>query len=210
MRTLLVCAMMLIACIMSGCMVVTLQPLYTSETLTFDPALIGAWQDKEADTTYTFSDDGEGGYKLSVATTVPVPDGTTSTSISAFIFHLVKLGDHLFGDMYPDLSDKGIQGGYAEWNLAPVHNIFLNESIQPTLRYRVLHPDWLRTFLEANPQAIAHGEIDLGPDSLESLPALTASTAELQAFFLAHVDTPDAYGEPAELVPLTPASHSLP
>ena len=206
MRTLLVCAMVMTACLVSGCVVVTLQPLYTSDTLTFDPALIGAWQSKEGNTTYTFSDNGAGGYELSVATTIAVPDGTTSTSVTAFSFHLVRLGDRLFGDMYPDSGDPG---GYAPWNLAPVHNVFLIEQFRPTLRYKALDTDWLKEFLAANPQAIAHGEIDLGPDSGEGLPALTAPTAELQAFFLAHVDTPEAWGED-ELVPVVPASQAAP
>jgi len=200
-RTLLVCAMMLIACIVSGCVVVTLQPLYTSDTLTFDPALIGAWQNTEKDTTYTFSDNGEGGYKLSIT-----PQKGTTT---LFAFHLVKLGDRLFADMYPDITGRESLDGYTWWNMAPVHNVFLIKSIRPTLRYKALSTEWLDEYLAANPQAIAHGRIDLGPDDEKGLPALTADTPELQAFFLKLADTPKAWNE-AELVPVAPASQAAP
>ena len=77
-----------------------------------------------------------------------------------------------------------------------VHNILV-EQIEPTLRIRTMDMEWLDDFLVENPEAIAHDTIEEGTRLI-----FTASTEELQAFMLEHIDTEGAYAETIELIRL--------
>jgi hypothetical protein len=53
-------------------------------------------------------------------------------------------------------------------------------------------PDWLKKLVADNPKAIQHEKID---DEI----ILTASTKDLQTFWLKHLDTNGAFGEPSNM-----------
>jgi hypothetical protein len=186
---------------LSGCIVSTLQPFYSPETLTADDGLMGTWTDSDGEMTYTFGDNGDGGYQLFMA-------GKGEGQLANYVCYLAEVEGHLFLDMYPDLGDEGVPG-YAPWNFAGLHNVYVVDQVRPTLQVRMLSIDWLDSFITDHPDAVAHGWLDM-PDGSQDLPVLTGRTAELQQFYSAHVDTPDAFTEVLELLPageaLQPAS----
>jgi len=255
MRTLVVCSLLIAAGITSGCMAVTLQPLYTADTLVSEPSLVGTWHfdgdaagfpfggGADSSSAYTISESGS-----CCPSSGPASDSSTGCysmlvtrqdgTVTLFSLHLLKLGGYLFADVCPDVdlggpvvsqanpnyqqdyrqggipqgsdsdpgtsdSQRGFQpGGYQPWNLAVLHNVYLIERVEPTLRFKRLNPKWLEAYLAANPEAIAHSRID--DQHGGSLPVLTGSPAELQAFFLRHVDTPEAYFGLREMLPGKP------
>lgn len=182
--------LLLAALLASSCVIPALQPFYSADTLAFDQALIGTWSNPEGEETYTFGDNSAGGYILFVA----MPDGNNAV----FSCHLFSLAGKQFLDMVPDLGEEGVPG-YAPWHFAPLHTVYMVEQIRPTLRIQTLNPDWLLPYLEAHPDEVAFGNIDLPNEN--QLPVFTATTAELQAFLAMHVNAPDAFYAPMDLVP---------
>jgi hypothetical protein len=173
---------MTIAAFLSGC-VPSLHPLYTDADLAYDPALVGEWSSEGSSETWTFTGDSEKEYKLVYVD----KDGAKGE----FDVHLVKVKDRLFLDFFP--KDPELQqNDFYKMHLLPVHTFMKVEQIEPTLIMSPLNPEWLGKYLEENPDAIAHDEVD---DRL----VLTAGTKELQAFLLEHVDDKDAWGESSDM-----------
>ena len=259
MRTLATCTLLIVAAVTSGCMVPSLQSLYTADTLVSEPGVVGTWHlDSSAAgfpfdgadprSTYVISeggsrnpldDTGSNSSRGCYSMMVRQPDGL----VTMFSLHLVKLGGQLFADVCPEVNLSSVAaqtnadydqtyrepartepqsddppgdsselppggapggfqpGGYREWDLAPLHNFYLIERVRPTLRFKRLNPKWLEAYLAANPGAIACSRAD---DEGGGLPVLTATTAELQAFLLVHVDTPEAFFGLREMLPGEP------
>ncbi|HKS38638.1 MAG TPA: hypothetical protein VJW76_15705, partial [Verrucomicrobiae bacterium] len=165
----------------------SLNPLYTDKDLLFEKALVGVWvENDDSREAWAFERRGEKGYKL--AYTV---DGKTGE----FEAYLLKLGETLFLDLYPD--DEGFKemnrNDFYKSHFLPAHTFAKVTQIEPTLQMAFLNPDWLKELVEQNPKAIRH---EKNGDRI----VLTASTKELQEFVLAHARTKNAFGdEPANL-----------
>jgi hypothetical protein len=175
-----------LATVVAGC-VPSLHPLYTEKDLVFDAALVGVWSEKEdASETWAFEKTGEKAFKL-----VYTVDGKSGE----FEAHLLKLGNTLFLDLYPD--GKGLdelnRNDFYKSHLIPGHTFAKVTRIEPSVQMAFLNPDWLKELLEQNPKAIRHEKVS---DRI----VLTASTKELQEFVLKNVNTKDAFGgEPSDL-----------
>ncbi len=150
-----------------GC-VPSLHPLYTEADLTFAPELIGTWHDDQAQDTWQFSKK-EKGYRLT-HTGKEGPAGI-------FQVHLVKVGDHLFLDLYPT-GDELELNSLVAFHLVPGHTFFHVRQITPTLEMRTINPEHFERFIEKHPDAIAH---EIAEDDVIML---TAEPKELQAFLL--------------------------
>ena len=170
----------------AGC-VPSLNPLYTEKDLLFDKALVGVWSDNDdSKETWAFERSGEKGYKL-----VYSADGKAGE----FEVYLLKLGETLFLDLYPDdAAFKEInRNDFYKSHFLPTHTFAKVTQIEPSLQMAFLNPDWLKEFLEQSPKAIGHEKTG---DRI----VLTASTKELQKFVLDHVSTKNAFGdEPSNL-----------
>ena len=155
----------------------SLNPLYSDKDLTFDPALLGVWEEKGTGESWAFAKNGKLGYSVSHTDA----DGRKSKLTA----HLVKLEDKLFLDLFPAPGTSPLTG-------SSTHTFIHIVSREP-MRVAVLEPRWLKDYLTDHPGAIRHqkvnGEI-----------VLTSSPAESQKFLLAHLNTRDAYTEPSELV----------
>jgi hypothetical protein len=175
------------ALIVAGC-VPSLNPLYTEKDLIFEPALVGVWAESDdAKETWAFEKSGDKGYKL-----VYAADGKAGE----FDARLLKLGDTMFLDLYPD--DVGLKeinrNDFYKAHLIPAHTFAKVTQIEPVLQMAFFNPDWLNKLLETDPKAIQHQKLS------EDRIVLTASTKELQKFVLKHADTKDAFGdEPSKL-----------
>jgi hypothetical protein len=183
---------------MTGCIVTSVNPLYTEKDLVFDPALIGAWGEDNDKNTWAFEQAGEKQYKL-----LHTDDkGRTGT----FEAHLLKLDKYQFLDLH--LIDPGEK---EEWQInelaavaiimRPGHLFFKISQIQPTLQLSPLHEDWLKKVLEKDPKAIQHERIHFGSDNTNDYRyVLTADTKALQKLVLKYADSEEAFGDkPGEL-----------
>ena len=183
----------------TGCLVPSLHPLYTDADLTFDPALIGQWAEKDSklplrdgtSETWTFTENtkstesGEKKYTLVIAD----EDGKSHK----FIVHLVKIKGLLFLDLFPDGEDLELNLFY-RFHLLPVHTFMRVKQIEPTLQMAPLDYDWVDKFLRDHPDAIRHEDVDDG------FIVFTAKPKELQAFLVKHEKPQDAFGEASHMI----------
>jgi len=184
--------------LVTGCIVTSVNPLYTEKDLVFDPALVGAWSEDNDENTWAFEKTGEKKYKLLHTD----EKGRTGE----FEAHLLKLGKYQFLDLH--LIDPGEK---EEWQInelaavaiirRPGHLFFKVTQIQPTLQLSALHEDWLKKLLEKDPKAIQHERIQFGSDNTNDCRyVLTAGTKALQKFVLKYADSEEAFGDkPGEL-----------
>jgi hypothetical protein len=167
---------------LAGC-IPSLHPLYTEETMVFREELIGAWKEKPQDEdSWTFVKGEKSSYRLTIQ------EKEKSSVLEA---RLVKLGDQLFLDLTPDgdaLKNAKLGEFYCA-ALIPGH-LILKVKLGGKLELQFLEPEKLQEFLKANPDALAHTEVE---DRL----IITATTPALQAFFKKHADTKELWGEAA-------------
>ena len=170
---------------------VSLHPIYTEEDLIFVPELLGTWYEGEPDDeTLSFSSDDHRSYDL----VVPDDEGGTF----AFSVHLIRIKGTMFLDLYPASDDEELFPYFM-----PVHNFFLVEQIEPTLKMRAMDDDWLESYLKEHPRSLRHEIVD-------EIIVLTASTKKLQAFLLKHMNKGAFEEEPTELTRLPPEAEPEP
>jgi hypothetical protein len=171
-----ICLLLLLA----GC-VRSLQPLYTEQDLIFDENLIGCWSGEDSDESWCFSKRGVKAYQL-VYTDGPGTSGT-------FIVHLFRINEQVFMDLVPSTGPEGFsQNDFFKFQLVPAHSFAHVKQIEPTLRMRLPEPDWFRKLVEKSPDALRH-------EKVEREIIVTATTKEMQAFWLKHLDTKGAFGD---------------
>ena len=167
----------------SGCIILSLHPIYAEQDIVFEPGLIGQWSEDGSKEVWAFSKVGTDSYAL-----LHTDDKGRQGRFSA---HLAKIGGKLFLDLFPD--DPGPEEN--EWytyHLLPLHSFLQVVQIEPILQMRCPDLDWLERYIATNPDAIRHEKID---DEI----ILTASTKELQSFWLKHLDTEGAFGDPSDM-----------
>ena len=184
--------------LVTGCIVTSVNPLYTQKDLVFDPALVGTWSEGEGKDTWSFEPAGGKKYKLLHTD----EDGRIGT----FEAHLLKLGKYQFLDLH--LVDPGEK---EEWQInqlaalalimRPGHLFLKVSQIEPTLQWSALSEDWLNKLLEKDPKAIQHERIQFGSENTnDHRNVLTAGTKDLQKFVLKYADSEEAFGDkPSEL-----------
>jgi hypothetical protein len=157
--------------LIAGC-IPSLNPLYTDETIVFEPALVGTWKQPQGAARWQFTKRDEKSYGL-VYTDDQGQQGR-------FIGRLVRLEGELFLDLYPE--DEQIDAsGFYKFHLVPMHTIYRVRGPQPKLELAAIDFKWLDEYLAAHPQ-----EIECATFSGRKL--ITAPTAEVQKFVLAHKD----------------------
>lgn len=165
----------------------SVNPLYTPETIVFREELLGVWKEEPQDEeSWTFEKDDENSY------TVTISD--EEETASKFKGHLVKLGEQLYLDLFPDgdAIEAAKLGDMYQVALIPGH-LILKVKIGQELELAMLDPDKLKKFLEANPKALAHGY-----PQQEHL-VITASTEDLQAFLKNQAEKAGLWGDPGKL-----------
>ena len=175
-----------LACIVSGCLTISIYPFYAEKDVVFEPGLIGHWtKPTDAKEKWTFERKGEQGYELTY------DDGKTSHTMDA---HLFKIKDQLFLDLFnpkvpEDLTPPAV----------PTHMLLRVFQTKPTLRMAGMDYDWLSKVLEKSPDAIRHHLLVSDDKDKDGQIVLTADTAELQKFILKHLKTEEAWKDPFEL-----------
>jgi hypothetical protein len=174
----LVSALLLASCVPS------LHPLYTDADLITDREIVGTWVDNETGETWTLSNGGHTKYTL-VHTDA---DGRKGE----FTARLVKLEDKLFLDIVP-VASSVLQNDFYRDRFIATHTFLHVQKNASTVAISYLEPRWLKDHVAENPNSIRHekiaGEI-----------VLTSSPKDTQKFLLAHLNTREAFSQPAELV----------
>lgn len=164
----------------SGC-VPSLHPLFTEKDLTFDPALVGTWVDEDGKNTWRFQKSGENIYELVY---------TENEEPAKFQAHLLKLGDFLFLDIFPE--DLKMKNGLYQGLLLPAHGFSRIWIEKDSVRLAYLDPDWLK-------QMIDNKKIKIDHDFVNQTIILTAQTPDLQNFALKYAGDAKAFSNQTEL-----------
>jgi hypothetical protein len=186
-----------LAVLIAGCVpIISLHPLFTKETITFEEKLLGTWVEDsdKPQVTWEFArleasaaerlpadlrDQIQKCYRVTV-----IDDKGQKGSFAAC---LVKLQDRLFLDVLPDKFPGGEQDpekmklAYNAFFFMPVHSFVRVNSIGEQLKIRLTDDDGFKKLLEAEPKAVKY-------DMIDERPVLTASTAELQTFIAKYAD----------------------
>lgn len=200
----------LLAGILGGCVpVMSLHRLYTEKELVFEEKLLGTWSDANNESTWEFSCPEQASKKYQLV----YADDEERKGL--FEVHLVKLEDELFLDVYPaqfpcDIEDPNkTEWFYNTFFLVPAHTFIKIDYIESlkshinrvykeeeigtaelkqaskdydyVLTMCLTDDDELKKLLEENPNAIKF-------ESVDDKPVLTASTKNLQKFFLKYAD----------------------
>jgi hypothetical protein len=158
---------------MTGCFVLSVHPLYFEKDLVFESGLVGTWGEKEHEKDqselWIFQKTGDKSYRLIIR---------EDDEEGLFEAHLLKLGNHLFLDLYPEEPEESSE--FYNMHVIPAHSFILVSLEGHVLRLGFFDLDWLKKNIEQNKVAIKHERRD---DTI----VLTASTQELQEFVLKHV-----------------------
>lgn len=174
--------------LLAGC-VPSLHALYTDETLVFDPAIEGRWQQQDNDYLWEFVPDAE---SKSYALTIHEGDDTTSKLIA----HLVEIDGQRFFDFYPDRDSPAEIGFWAAVHLVRTHLFLKVHDTEPDIVMSAMVPDTIDTLLKDNPERVRH-------ERLEDRIVLTDTPSGLQAFVTAGLDIEDFFSEPGTLKRIT-------
>ena len=160
-----------------GCVVTSVSPFYTEKDLVFEPGLVGNWLKQVNDSTpevWKFEKSGKA-YRFTLI------EERKATVMEA---HAFKLQGQLFLDVFSLEQDIHV--------IPPHYLLKVTELTTTSLQVAELDNGWLKKLLADNPQAIAHHLV--GGDKSEDLRVvLTADTAALQEFILAHMETDEAW-----------------
>jgi len=190
-------ALVCLVALLAGCLqVVSLQPLFTKEDVVFDEKLLGTWlfDPNQPEAALEFS-------RLDEASTRNLPDAWRDESTKfyrlktadekgdkgSFIACLVKLGDRLFLDMFPDRFPSGEQDlkekklVHNAAFLLRVHTFIRVDAIGEQLVIRVTFDHLFKELIQAEPNAVEHQIVD-------GRTVLTASTKKLQEFVTKFAD----------------------
>jgi len=173
----LIAAMLLPTTLLSGCLCLSLHPLYTGKDVVFDPALLGNWTGTNTQEYWSITRAGQDHYRM-VYTDEDHKQGE-------FVAHLVKVKGTLFLDLFP-VATKFSQSYFYAGHLLPVHSLFQVIRTKPTPQLAFLSEDWLRKFRLRHPSAIRYEEVN---GSIY----LTGSPREMQRFLVAHLKTKGAF-----------------
>jgi hypothetical protein len=162
-----------------GC-VRSLHPIYTTETLTYDPAFLGSWVDEK----------GETRLDIAASSDNDQPDAIKSYRVThtdkdhesaQLLGHLAKVGDLLVADLTIADENDLPRSDFAKSHLFPLHTFWIlhRGDDGQTFTVRALEHDWMKKFIDEKPAAVAHYKTS---DDI----ILTAPPEELQKFLLAH------------------------
>lgn len=178
-RNALLSIVTLAALLLGGC-VPSLNGLSTGEDdIITDDSLVGTWTND--DQTYEITANNDRTYRV-------VHTGKEGKT-GAFTATLVQVGDHRFLDLAPNRPDEETTG-FHQSHLLSAHTFYLLEVNDDVINVRSLNIEWLKSHLNEEPDALAHAIVD---DRL----VLAATSKDLQAFLTEHIDTADAFTDPA-------------
>ncbi|MCC6797567.1 MAG: hypothetical protein IT366_20805 [Candidatus Hydrogenedentes bacterium] len=196
--------LLILPVLLSGCMVRSLQPIYTDKDLVVMPALEGTWKgDEEGKDTFSFARQDDK-YLFSL---------TENEDTLAAVAHFAKIGKRTYMDLtfdesaMPSLDETKLDHqtkSYIQSVISlstPIHIFYQVEVVNSVFRTRQMNNDWVKTRRDKGHLWIDH--IAQGDSAL-----LTADTARVQRFLKRWENSDEAWGEWEEkaLIPATVAA----
>jgi hypothetical protein len=198
-----------LAALVAGCVpIVSLNPLFTKETIVFDEKLLGAWVGEGGDSGMSWdfarfeesSAEGlpkelQSDFKQVYRLNLTDKDGHKGVLAAC----MVKLGDRRFLDVFPDQLPSGESDAektklvYNAFFFLRAHSFIRVDAVGDRLKVHFTDDDEFKELAEAEPKAVAHVVTD------EHL-ILTASTQELQAFVVKYADDARLFAHELTLV----------
>ena len=183
--------LMLGAMLCSGCLLRSLNPLYTDKDLVFKKSLVGIWEEAENQNTWSFEPADEKAYKLvQHQQKFGDPRETEPGESAAFSAHLLGLSEHLFLDIHP--GEPGIRTDLYRMHLIPGHTFIRVQLDGDQLRLSMLDYDWLEDEIESGRVRIKHVKVD-------GEIVLSASTQDLQDLVQTYAEDKRAFPKPTLL-----------
>ena len=165
--------------LLTGCMVSSLNPIYTDKDLVFRPELIGNWQGDGAEEVLTFE---QGSEPKTYRITLP-SEGKTLTLSG----HLTELNGKTYLDLtVADMPDSKLLPEVTF--LTPIHLFFEIEVNGDTLRWRSMSSEWAKERREKHHLWISHQAND-------GSTLLTADTPRVQRFLRRWQNEKDAWSD---------------
>ena len=189
MKAKILLSLTLLALLLAGCVVQSIQPLFGEKDVIPCADLVGTWEQKE---------DGK-----QVGLWVFVADGQhyrltqTDEKGHKAKFEVVagKIGKNLFLDFtLRELEPENSINDLAAFSLIPAHTFAKLVKTDDALVLVGMDYDWLRKHLTENPKAVTH-------TFQEKRPILTASTEELQKFVAKYADDKEVFKNEVRLAP---------
>jgi hypothetical protein len=198
-----------LAGLVAGCVpIVSLHPLFTKESIIFEEKLLGAWVGDANDSGILWEfarfEEGSSGnlpkdlqneskwvYRLNIA------DKEGHKGVLAAC--LVRLGDRLFLDIFPDQFPSGESDPektklvFNAFFFLSTHTFIRVDAIGDQLKIHWTDDDEFKKLVEAEPKAVEYV-------ATEEHPVLTASTKELQAFVTKYADDKRLFPQELTLV----------
>ncbi|MFB3897587.1 MAG: hypothetical protein ACE14V_14930 [bacterium] len=182
-----VLGILFICVLLSGCVVPSLNPLYTDKDLILLPGLEGTWIDTE-NCFWKFEKKDEHSYRLSYAKdSEPVETG------EIFDAHIIRLDNHIFMDLFPREGAFRDDKGMEVFHYVPTHTFSKVLLHGDGLEINMLNPEWIREMDNDRLVFVGHEQIENGI-------LLTANSKELQKFISAYADDSKAFEKPVWLL----------
>ena len=163
----------------AGCVVQTIEPLFTEKEFIPYPALVGTWTDEDKKEVWTFTED-HGRYEC-----IQIDDkGHEAT----FRVGVGKIGANVFLDSSVNDAGDDALNFVADLHLVPTHLFAKVVKTNDALLLIGMDGDWLQKYLEKNPKAIAHVQNESWRQ-----PILTASSADLKKFVAKFADNENVF-----------------
>jgi hypothetical protein len=175
---------LLISLILAGCVVSSLNPLYTDKDLILLPGLEGTWIDNDKNF-WTFNKAEDNSYQMTYSR-----DTELKENAEVFDAHLVRLENQIFMDLFPRegafRDNKGMMAGH----YIPTHTISKVQLNGDNLQINMLNPEWIKEMNDERMVFIGHEQVKDGF-------LLTANSSDLQKFISTYADDSIAFEKPA-------------
>ena len=158
---------------LAGCMPKSLAPAVADGDRVVDRRVVGRWQSDDHEWVEIQLRDSSYGLRYTDK------DGKAAPLVG----RLGRLGNRWILDLAPDGSGLPKVSDAYKGLLVPVHTFLVLDSIAPRMQVWGIKQDSLEKYLEREPTAVAHMEV-------EGDPVLTAPTPELRAFLERYIARP--------------------
>ena len=181
-------SLVILMVLMSSC-VYSLFPIYTKDTLTFLPALVGKWSNGGDE--ILFEPDGKYSYRMTAY--------EESEIVAVYEVHLVHVGGDIFMDLYPSDDDSFSGKGVPSFeknlnaNYFPVHSFSKLKLVDGKLQLISFDLNMMHDLFKSNRIRLRH-------ENVEGTILITAQPKEIHKFLKQYSNDASVFDSPTEYV----------
>jgi hypothetical protein len=194
MKTKTIILTVMLAVLLSGCLVKSLHPFYNESDVIYKQELTGTWLDEDSArwviSRFSFTQGLFKGDSLDNSYFVELYED--SLVPSKFNVHLFSLDGLLYLDFLPVRDDSGKE--LYDIHLVPAHTLArVNFDDNDRMTISWFNEDWLNRLFEENRLKISHEVINSSAEGYGTQYVLTASTDELKKFIVKYGNDPNVF-----------------